>query len=139
MRKTIYILLTFVLLASTMLAANDQQKQRPQIWDFGAVSFDRTKYENMLTTGEINGWMPAAIPGSANAYISDFLGSKSVNLSFNGHGGKTHRLRTTNTNRRCTTRSMTPRSRDSWYRTCKQMRMCISSNSSSKEISLSML
>ena len=97
MRKTIYILLTFVLLASTLLAANDQQKQRPQIWDFGAVSFDRTKYENMLTTGEINGWMPAAIPGSANAYISDFLGSKSVNLSFNGHGGKTHRLRTTNT------------------------------------------
>ena len=97
MRKTIYILLTFVLLSSTLLAANDQQKQRPQIWDFGAVSFDRTKYENMLTTGEINGWMPAAIPGSANAYISDFLGSKSVNLSFNGHGGKTHRLRTTNT------------------------------------------
>lgn len=97
MRKTIYTLITLVLLAPTLFGATDTQPQRPQIWDFGAVSFDRTKYENMLTTGEINGWMPAAIPGAANAYISDFLSSKGVNLSFNGHGGKTHRLRTSNT------------------------------------------
>jgi len=93
MRKILYTLIAIVLLSPTLLVA----EQRPQIWDFGAVSFDRTKYENMLTTSEINSWMPTAIPGSANAYISDFLGSKGVNLSFNGHGVRSHRLRTSNT------------------------------------------
>ena len=95
MQRWIYTIAVLILLLSDYAVA--AENQRPQIWDFGAVSFDRTKYENMLTTGEINGWMPASIPGSANAYISDFIGSKSANLSFSGHGGKTHRLRTTNT------------------------------------------
>ena len=89
--------LIVLLLFTDVLTCLAQLQQRPQIWDFGAVSFDRTKYENMLTTKEINGWMPAAIPGSTNSYISDFLGSKGVNLAFYGHGGQTHRLRTTNT------------------------------------------
>ena len=93
MRKIAYTLITLALLFPTLLEA----QQRPQIWDFGAVSFDRSKYENMLTSSEINSWMPAAIPGSANAYISDFLGTKGVNISFNGHGGRSHRIRTTNT------------------------------------------
>lgn len=95
MRK-ISTLFTLLLFTGTLLAS-EPVHQRPQIWDFGAVSFDRTKYENMLTTGEINGWMPAAIPGARNTYISDFLGSKNINLSFNGHGGKSHRLRSSNT------------------------------------------
>lgn len=95
MRKTLYTLIALVLLCGTHVTA--QTQQRPQIWDFGAVSFDRTRYENMLTSSEINSWMPAAIPGARNTYISDFLGSKSVNLSFNGHGIKSHRLRTSNT------------------------------------------
>ncbi len=95
MRKYIYIFVTLLLMS--FHAAVAQTNQRPQIWDFGAVSFDRTRYENMLTTGEINSWMPAAIPGARNTYISDFLGSKNVNLSFNGHSGRTHRIRTSNT------------------------------------------
>ena len=94
MRRTTYL---FVLLLAFISAVSAQTDQRPQIWDFGAVSFDRTKYENMLTTREINGWMPTAIPGSANAYISEFLASSGVNLAFYGHGGQSHRLRTTNT------------------------------------------
>ena len=97
MRNTIRTFLTLLLFTGNMLGATTQAPQRPQIWDFGAVSFDRTKYENMLTTGEINSWMPAAIPGARNTYISDFLGTKNVNLSFNGHGGKSHRLRSSNT------------------------------------------
>lgn len=96
MRNYIYTLVTLLLLSGSIYGA-DPAVQRPQIWDFGAVSFDRTKYENMLTSGEINSWMPTAIPGARNTYISDFLGSRSVNLSFNGHGGKSHRLRTSNT------------------------------------------
>ena len=96
MRNKIYTFFVFLLFSCSMLEAQTTQ-HRPQIWDFGAVSFDRTRYENMLTTREINGWMPAAIPGSANCYISDFLGSKGVNLAFYGHGGQAHRLRTTNT------------------------------------------
>ena len=95
MRKTLYTLIALVLLCGTQVMA--QGHQRPQIWDFGSVSFDRTKYENMLTTGEINSWMPTAVPGAANTYISDFLGSKNVNISFNGHGIRSHRLRTSNT------------------------------------------
>ena len=95
MRKIILLFITLLLLPIGVFSATPAH-QRPQIWDFGAVSFDRTKYENMLTTGEINGWMPAAIPGARNTYISDFLGSRNVNLSFNGHGGKSHRLRTSN-------------------------------------------
>lgn len=95
MHNKIHILITLLLTGTLTCAA--QTTHRPQIWDFGAVSFDRTKYENMLTTKEINGWMPTAIPGSANSYISDFLGSKGVNIAFYGHGGQTHRLRTTNT------------------------------------------
>lgn len=93
MRRITYII-TFLL---CLAGVNAQTDNRPQIWDFGAVSFDRTKYENMLTTREINGWMPSVIPGSANAYISEFLASKGVNLAFYGHGGQSHRLRTTNT------------------------------------------
>ena len=96
MRNYIYTLVTLLLLSGSIYGA-EPAAQRPQIWDFGAVSFDRTKYENMLTSGEINSWMPTAIPGARNTYISDFLGSRSVNLSFNGHGGKSHRLRTSNT------------------------------------------
>ena len=96
MRNYIYTLVTLLLLSGSIYGA-EPAPQRPQIWDFGAVSFDRTKYENMLTSGEINSWMPTAIPGARNTYISDFLGSRSVNLSFNGHGGKSHRLRTSNT------------------------------------------
>ena len=95
MRKTLYILFALALLPTLLCA--QQPQHRPQIWDFGAVSFDRTKYENMLTTPEINSWMPTAIPGATNQYISDFLASRGVNLSFNGHGGKQHRLRTSNT------------------------------------------
>jgi len=95
MRTINHILILLLLAAHTVCEA--QTQHRPQIWDFGAVSFDRTKYENMLTSREINGWMPTAIPGSTNVYISDFLGSKGVNLAFYGHGGQTHRLRTTNT------------------------------------------
>jgi len=96
MRNIILTFITILLFTGNMSGATPAH-QRPQIWDFGAVSFDRTKYENMLTSGEINGWMPAAIPGARNTYISDFLGTKNVNLSFNGHGGKSHRLRTSNT------------------------------------------
>ena len=96
MRKLLYTLLTALLVSPTLLATT-QAPERPQIWDFGAVSFDRTRFENMLTTAEINGWMPTAIPGAANTYISDFLGSKGVNISFNGHGGRSHRIRTSNT------------------------------------------
>ena len=95
MRRISHILL--VLLTIVTSVWSQQTDSRPQIWDFGAVSFDRTKYENMLTTREINGWMPAAIPGSANTYISEFLASRGVNLAFYGHGGQSHRLRTTNT------------------------------------------
>lgn len=95
MRRTTYILFLLLLMATAVSAQSDH---RPQIWDFGAVSFDRSKYENMLTTREINGWMPAAIPGSANTYISEFLASRGVNLAFYGHGAQSHRLRTTNTN-----------------------------------------
>ncbi len=96
MQNRIHTLITFLLIAVSVFG-DEPAQQRPQIWDFGAVSFDRTKYENMLTTGEINSWMPAAIPGARNTYISDFLSSRNVNLSFNGHGGKSHRIRTTNT------------------------------------------
>ena len=46
--------LLIILLYSTTLFG---QVERPQIWDFGAVSFDRTRFENMLTSGEINSWM----------------------------------------------------------------------------------
>ena len=63
MRKIILLFTTLLLLPIGVFSAAPAH-QRPQIWDFGAVSFDRTKYENMLTTGEINGWMPAAIPGA---------------------------------------------------------------------------
>ena len=63
--------LLIILLYSTTLFG---QVERPQIWDFGAVSFDRTRFENMLTSGEINSWMPTAVPGATNVYISDFLG-----------------------------------------------------------------
>lgn len=96
MRKYVHILFIFLLL-SFNLTGSAEEHQRPQIWDFGAVSFDRTRFENMLTSGEINSWMPTAIPGARNTYISDFLGSKNVNITFNGHGGKSHRLRTSNT------------------------------------------
>ena len=93
MRTYLQTLLIILLYSTTLFG----QVERPQIWDFGAVSFDRTKYENMLTSGEINSWMPTAVPGATNVYISDFLGSKNVNISFNGHGIRSHRLRTTNT------------------------------------------
>lgn len=94
MRRTITFI-AFIL--SALLTYAETPVVRPQIWDFGAVSFDRTRYENMLTTREINAWMPAAIPGSPNNYITDFLASKGVNLAFFGHNHRTHRLRTTNT------------------------------------------
>ena len=87
-----YLLIVLIILSN--IAAHCTE--RPQIWDFGAVAFDRTRFENMLSVPEINTWMPAAIPGDINVYIYDFEASYGVNLRFEGHECRNHKLRTTN-------------------------------------------
>ena len=80
------------------LPASAAEGGKTDVWDFGAEQLDESKYNNMLTVEEINGWYPASVvPGSEGNTIASFTSSDGE-LSFND-GGKptTHRLRTMNT------------------------------------------
>ena len=72
------------------------------VWDFGAMTLDATKYNNNLTVDVINGLYPGVKAGTSGAKIASFTvkdGAGQDALKFNDGGNHaTHRIRTTNTN-----------------------------------------
>ncbi len=65
------------------------------VWDFGAVQLDATKYNNHLTEDIINGWYDASIPVASTGNVLPSGWSAGI-LSWTG--GSNDRLRTANTN-----------------------------------------
>lgn len=64
------------------------------VWDFAAEQLDTSKYNNMLSVEEINGWYDSSItPGSAGNTINSFA---TQDILFNASGKTNNRLRTTN-------------------------------------------
>lgn len=84
----LYAVLTLLLVGSVKASI------RTQVWDFGAQQLPEV--ENMLSVEQINSWFVGAEPGAMSMPLLDFTAPDSVNLRFYCHGGRNHKLRTTN-------------------------------------------
>ncbi|MBE5962217.1 MAG: hypothetical protein E7256_12705 [Lachnospiraceae bacterium] len=67
------------------------------VWDFGAVQLDESKYHNMLTEDIINAWYEGVEPGTKSVNIPESV-NMGGGLTWTSTTSKSDRLRTMNTN-----------------------------------------